>query len=129
MGTRQFIRFQVRYTGKTGHPVGVFGACHHLRRRGVLSAAEDDLFSSVDQWFDRFLPEPPFYAQGNPERAITYFKDPIPQHFEDQLNRLLQILDRHCVPYDRVAVDDVGEIIYEDTFQVATVYRPTESAE
>jgi hypothetical protein len=28
-----YIRIQARYRGKTGKPGGIFGACHHLRRR------------------------------------------------------------------------------------------------
>ena len=32
-----YIRYQVRYSGKTGKPVGIFGACWHLWRRGLLS--------------------------------------------------------------------------------------------
>jgi hypothetical protein len=116
----RFVRFQVRYNGKLGLPVGIFGACHHLRRAGRLSPEDDRLFSDVDAWFDRALPEPPFYRDGNSLKAITWFKKSA-IHLIDALRPLREILERYDVPYDVIETDDPGTIVYEDEFQVGVV--------
>lgn len=36
-----YVRMQATYVGRLGVPVGVFVAVDQLRRRGVLSAAEE----------------------------------------------------------------------------------------
>ncbi len=114
------MRFQVRYNGRLGLPVGIFGACHHLRRAGRLSAEDDKLFGDIDAWFDQELPTPPFYADGNSIKAITWFKHSA-THLIDALGPLRDLLDRYQVPYDVVRTGDPGTIVYEDEFQVAVV--------
>ena len=115
-----YVRVQVRYCGKLGLPVGIFGACHHLRRAGRLSQAEDELFASLDAWFDRELPTPPFYADGNSIKAITWFRSSAKVLIE-ALGPLKELLQQHSVRYDVVATDDPGRIVYEDAFQVGVV--------
>lgn len=115
-----YVRIQTTYCGKTGKPVGIFGACHHLRRRGVLTAEEDALFRQIDDWFIEHLPQPPFYMLGNPDKAITWFKASATDMLE-RLTPLVKILETHNVVYDLVRTDNPGRIIYEDAFQVAVV--------
>lgn len=69
-----YIRCQVRYSGKTGKPVGIFGTCCHLWRRGLLSDEEAARIEEVENRFEEVLPEPPSYADGNSETAITSFR-------------------------------------------------------
>jgi hypothetical protein len=116
----RYVRFQARYTGKHGHAVGIFGACHHLRRDGRLSSEEDRLFAEVDAWFDRELRNPEFYEDGNSVNAITWFKTSATQLI-DRLLPLCDLLQRHGVEYDVVECDDPGRIIYEDEFQIGAV--------
>ena len=115
-----YVRIQVRYCGRTGKPVGIFCACHHLRRRGVLPAEDDALFQQVEDWFIEHLPQPAFYQDGNPDKAITWFKAEAVDMLE-RLGPLRTLLDKHGVRYDIVRTDDPGRIIYEDPWQVAVV--------
>jgi len=101
-------------------PVGIFGACHHLRRAGRLSAEDDQRFTEIDAWFDRELVTPPFYQDGNSIKGITWFKQSATRLLE-ALGPLREILERYEVPYDIVESDDPGTIVYEDEFQVGVV--------
>lgn len=67
----EYFRIHVTYCGKTGKPVGIFGACHHLKRAGRLTPEEAKLFEETDTWYIEALPEPPFYKDGNPQKAIV----------------------------------------------------------
>ncbi|MDR2942965.1 MAG: hypothetical protein LBV17_10280 [Treponema sp.] len=75
---QKYVRIQVRYTGKTGKPVGIFGACHHVINSSYYSynvtEEEKQLFQNIDNWFIENLPNPPFYEEGNPNKYITWFK-------------------------------------------------------
>ncbi|NJP94053.1 hypothetical protein HCN51_32245 [Nonomuraea sp. FMUSA5-5] len=123
-----YVRFQVRYYGRLGVPVGIFAACHHLRRAGRLTPADDRLFTEVDGWFIARLPYPPFYADGNTVRAVPWFK-PGAAALIAALAPLEDLLRRYAVPYDVVRSPDPGTIIYEDEFQIGVlpyVRRPAQ---
>ncbi|MFB4269361.1 hypothetical protein [Nonomuraea sp. GTA35] len=115
-----FVRFQVRYYGRLGVPVGIFAACHHLRRAGRLTPVDDELFTKVDDWFIARLPYPPFYADGNTIRAVPWFK-PGAACLIDALAPLEDLLRRYGVAYDVVRSPDPGTIIYEDDFQIGVL--------
>jgi hypothetical protein len=117
----KYVRIQTRYSGKTGKPVGIFGACWHLQRAGKLNDAEIDLFRSIDNWFIDNLPEPPFYKDGNPDKAVTWFKRDTTEKMMEELKPLMELLDKNKVEYDIVLTNFPGKIIYEDEYQVATV--------
>ena len=36
----KYFRIHVTYKGKTGKPVGLFGACNHLKRAGKLTPTD-----------------------------------------------------------------------------------------
>lgn len=116
-----FVRLQVRYKGKTGKPVGIFGACHHLSRAGRLSDEDAELFKSIDRWFTTHLPELPFYSDGNPGKAVTYFKMPAATQMLQRLEPLEDLLRRYGVAYDFVALHGIVNIVYQDDVQVAVV--------
>ncbi|MES1179322.1 MAG: hypothetical protein ABUL62_33710 [Myxococcales bacterium] len=115
-----FVRIQVRYCGKLGLPVGIFGACHHLRRAGRLSPEDDQLFEEVKAWFIRELPEPPFYGDGNSIKAITWFKQSAVRLIA-AAEPLQSLLSRYQVSFDVVETDDPGDVVYEDEFQVGVI--------
>ena len=120
--TMNYFRLHVSYTGKTGKPVGIFGACHHLKRFGKLSSEEQKLFEEVDAWYTEHLPEPPFYKNGNPQRAIAWFKDtPEERKLTQRLTPLVELLQKYRDDYTVTRSSASGEIVYEDDFQIATL--------
>ncbi|MBI4979494.1 MAG: hypothetical protein HZC28_18600 [Spirochaetes bacterium] len=120
---KKYVRIQVRYTGKTGKPVGIFGACHHVVHSSYhpFNATDDDrkLFKEIEDWFELHLPNPPFYAEGNPEKYITWFKTEKAGMMIEKLTPLMKLLEKYAVPYDIVYTDSAGTIVYEDEFQIA----------
>lgn len=121
--TEKYIRVQARYRGRLGVEVGVFVAVDHLRRAGVLSAAEESQYFDVDDWFQVHLPNPPFYDDGNSVGAVTWFKSPVPLEMAERIGTLMSILTAHGVEHDVLSAEDPGEQIYEDDFQVGVVPR------
>ncbi|MFI7708359.1 hypothetical protein [Nonomuraea sp. NPDC049480] len=119
-GDGLYLRFQVRYCGRLGVPVGIFAACHHLRRDGRLTTEDDELFREVDSWFIARLPYPPFYADGNTIRAVSWFK-PAAAGLIAALAPLEDLLRRYGVPCDAVRSPDPGTIVYEDDFQIGVL--------
>ena len=116
----KYFRIHVSYTGKTGKLVGIFGACWHLKQAGKLLAEEIQLLEDIDAWYDEYLPNPAFYDDGNPQKAITWFKDtPDARQLAERLSQLTQLLDKYEVPYKESRTSDPGAIIYEDEYQVA----------
>ena len=120
---QKYVRIQVRYFGKTGKPVGIFGACHHVVKNSyyTFNTTEDEknLFLNVENWFNENLPNPPFYNEGNPNKYITWFKTKTTKHMIEMLIPLMKLLEKYNVEYDIVYTNFVGNIIYEDDFQVA----------
>jgi hypothetical protein len=117
-----YFRIHVHYNGSTGKPLGIFSACHHLRRAGALTQEDARLFEEIDNWYKEHLPEPPFYKDGNPRKAIMWFKDtPAARELVGKLDVLTALLDKYRVAHETSWTDDPGEIIYEDEYQVAVV--------
>jgi len=123
---RKYMRVQARYTGKTGKPVGLFAANWHIMRADLYTPEDKALFLAAEDWFNEHLPNPPFYDKENPEKnnpqkAITYFKTGAIAKYEEQILILTGLLDKYGVDYDIVFTNSVGEIIYEDDYQVAVI--------
>lgn len=120
-----YVRIQTRYCGKTGKPVGIFAACWHLMegfmREDRLSEEEKELYLNIREWFEENLPNPPYYEDGNSINAITWFKRDTTKDMRDRLRPLVDLLGKYNVDYDIVYSDNVGEIIYEDDFQIAVI--------
>jgi hypothetical protein len=120
---QKYVRIQVRYTGKTGKPVGIFGACHHVIKNSYYTYDttndEKQLFQNIEDWFNQHLPNPPFYNEGNPNNYITWFKTETTTHMIEKLFPLMDLLEKYNVKYDIVYTNFIGKIVYEDEFQVA----------
>jgi hypothetical protein len=118
----EYFRIHVTYAGQTGKPVGIFGACHHLKRAGKLTPEEIERFERIDAWFTEALPEPTFYREGNPKKAITWFKDTEEvRELTARLKPLMDLLEKHGVEYKVTRTCNPGTVIYEDPFQVAVI--------
>jgi hypothetical protein len=118
----EYFRIHVTYCGKTGKPVGIFGACHHLKRAGRLTPEEAKLFEDTDAWYMEALPEPPFYKDGNPQKAIVWFKDTEEvRELVRRLDPLVDLLKKYNVEHKTSWTINPGEVIYEDEYQVAVI--------
>ncbi|OAE00569.1 hypothetical protein [Arthrobacter sp. OY3WO11] len=115
-----FLRFQTKYVGRTGAPVGVFVAVDHLRRTGRLSEEEITCYAVADAWFQENLPNPPFYEDGNSIGAITWFRESA-DSMTTHLDPLLAILDAKEVAWERLSASDPGRIVYQDPWQVGVI--------
>ena len=105
----------------TKQPRGLFTAVGKLVDEKLLTEQEEKEYWRNRAYFERVLPVPPYYAQGNPDKAITWYKD------NDKANRLF----REMVFYRRMTekygkklylseCDEIpGTIIYEDEYQIA----------
>lgn len=118
-----YVRIQATYRGRLGVEVGIFVAADHLRRAGVLTAAETSTYLDVDDWFLEHLPDPDFYADGNTIGAVTWFKTPIPDAMWERVDQMCGILRAHHVLFDVVYATDPGARVYEDAYQIGVVPR------
>ena len=105
----------------TKQPRGIFTAVGKLVDAGVLSEAETEEYWNNRRYFEDVLPVPPFYDQGNPDGAITWFKDtPEGNRIWEEMTFYRNMAVKYGVQlYLSECTDIPGEIIYEDTFQIA----------
>ena len=105
----------------TKQPRGIFTAVGKLVDAGVLSEAETEEYWNNRRYFEDVLPVPPFYDQGNPDGAITWFKDtPDGNRIWEEMTFYRNMAVKYRVQlYLSECTDIPGEIIYEDTFQIA----------
>ena len=117
----KYVRVQGRDLAyRTGKPVGVFAAVHRLQQDGKLNEEEKETYYNIDQvWFQESLPNPPFYNDDEPGKPITWFKVATTAHMLEKLKPLIDMMDKHDMPYDVVYTNFVGKIVYEDKYQVA----------
>ena len=126
MLNQKYMRVQARYTGKTGKPVGMFAANWHIHNDGRFSPEDKELFLKTEEWFRGNLTVPPFYdlenpEKNNPQKAITYFKAEAVSKYAEKTLVLTGLLEKYGVEYDIVYTNSVGEIIYEDEYQIAVI--------
>ncbi len=105
----------------TKQPRGIFTTVGKLVDAGVLSEAETEEYWNNRRYFEDVLPVPPFYDQGNPDGAITWFKDtPEGNRIWEEMTFYRNMAVKYGVQlYLSECTDIPGEIIYEDTFQIA----------
>src|SRR6187431_1967214 len=99
MAEKTFVRLQASYRGRLGVEVGVFVAVDHLRRADRLTEDEEELYFDVDDWFQVHLPNPPFYDDGNPKGAVTWFKSSSTGEMRRRLEPLCRILNVYGVTW------------------------------
>ena len=59
----------------TKQPRGIFTAVWKLVESGILNEEEIKEYWRNREYFEKVLPVPPIYDDGNPAGAITWFKD------------------------------------------------------
>lgn len=105
----------------TKQPRGIFTTVGKLVDAGVLSETETEEYWNNRRYFEDVLPVPPFYDQGNPDGAITWFKDtPEGNRIWEEMIFYRNMAAKYGVQlYLSECTDIPGEIIYEDNFQIA----------
>ena len=118
MSEMKYMRIQGREDSYiTKYPKGIFSLCWNLIRDGILTEEEKELFISIDNWFKEVLPEPEPCV--NHEKVITFFKCESTKEMYEKLKPATALLDKYNKPYDIVYTSFVGEIVYEDEWQIA----------
>ncbi len=106
---------------KTKEPVGLFVTVWYLVEKGLLTEDEVAEYWKNRKWFEENLPIPPFYESGNPDGAITWYKDN--ERGRDMCGQMQFYRDmakKYGVQLYKSESDTApGEIIYEDDFQIA----------
>lgn len=114
---------------KTGLPVGIFVAVWRLVEAKKLTAEEEKLYWENRSYFEKVLPVPPYYEKGNPDGAVTWFKDT--EQGNDiyrQMDFYRKMLKKYGVKFYKSSTQRIpGRVIYEDVFQIAVVGQNSES--
>lgn len=105
----------------TQQPRGIFTAVWRLVDDGILSEAETAEYWKNRRYFEEILPVPPFYEQGNPEGAITWFKDTeAGNRIYEQLTFYRDMAAKYGLALYLTECNELpGEVIYEDDYQIA----------
>ena len=105
----------------TQQPRGLFTAIWKLVDAKTLTEEETAEYWKNRQYFEKVLPVPPFYEKGNPDNAITWFKDtPQGNDIYQQMTFYRAMAKKHGLKlYISKCTELPGEVIYEDDFQIA----------
>ena len=105
----------------TRQPRGLFTAVGKLVDAKLLTNDEEKEYWKNRAYFEKELPVPPFYEQGNPDGAVTWFKDTAEgkQIFREMVF-YRRIADKYGKKLFLSECGEVpGELVYEDAFQIA----------
>lgn len=105
----------------TQQPRGIFTAVWKMVDAGMMNDEEVAEYWRNREYFEEVLPVPPLYADGNPEGAITWFKDtPEGNRIWEQMTFYRAMGAKYGVRFFRSECSEVpGELLYEDDFQIA----------
>ncbi|MBO4858392.1 MAG: hypothetical protein J5527_07750 [Treponema sp.] len=105
----------------TQQPRGLFTAIGKLVDAKTLSEKEIAEYWKNREYFEKVLPVPPFYDKGNPDKAITWFKDtPQGNDIYRQMTFYRSMAKKYGLKlYMSQCTELPGEVIYEDDFQIA----------
>ena len=105
----------------TKQPRGLFTAVGKLVDAKLLTEEEEKEYWKNRAYFERVLPVPPFYEAGNPDHAITWFKD---TEKGRRIFHELSFYRRMAEKYGKKlflssCLVPPGTLIYEDEYQIA----------
>ena len=112
----------------TQQPRGIFTAIGKLVDAGILSEEETEEYWKNRAYFEKVLPVPPFYDEGNPDKAITWFKDtPEGNWIYSEMTFYHEMARKYGTQlYMSECAEIPGEIIYEDDYQIAIKNQRTD---
>jgi len=105
----------------TQQPRGIFTTVGKLVDNKTLTEEEEKEYWKNREYFEEVLPVPPFYEQGNPDHATTWFKNGKEGNdIWQQMTFYRNMCAKYGVRLYLSECDEVpGDITYEDAFQVA----------
>lgn len=105
----------------TGQPRGIFTAVWKLVDEGIMNEKEVEEYWKNKAYFEKALPVPPFYEQGNPDGAVTWFKDNAQGNdIYEQMTFYREMAKKYGTQLYKSECNEIpGEVIYEDDFQIA----------
>lgn len=117
-----YTRYHVNYISpKTGQPVGLFVAVWSILDT-CLTKDEVQEYWQNRNYFEKVLPIPPFYSDGNTIGAVTWFKENNNTvAIIEKLEFYFRMLRKYNVDVVKSQSDNPGTIIYEDEYQVGVI--------
>ncbi len=105
----------------TNQPRGLFTAVWKLVEADILTEEEQKEYWKNREYFEKALPVPPFYADGNPDRAVTWFKNnENGDRIFEEMTFYKDMAKKYGVKlYISECCELPGEVVYEDDFQIA----------
>lgn len=105
----------------TQQPRGIFTAIFKLVESKTMNEDEIKEYWKNREYFEKVLPLPPYYENGNPDRAITWFKDSEEgNEIFSQMTFYLKMAEKYHLDLYRSEAEEIpGELVYEDAFQIA----------
>lgn len=121
----KYIRFRSSEESPyTGEKYGIFVAVWHLIRDQKVAPEEEADYWEHRAWFESNLPIPPFYENGNLDKAVTWFKkDVLTTEMKRKLAFYFSLAEKYGLKITEDETDYLDEIIYEDLFQVAVIHK------
>lgn len=116
-----FIRFVYETPYDKGLSCGPFTGLEELREEGKLETYEEEWANEIFEWFNEFLPCPPWKKEGFHWSAVSWFKEDTAIEFIGKMWETVGILKRHNVPIKVMRTESPGLILYSDEFQVVAV--------
>ena len=107
----------------TKQPRGIFTTVGKLVDSKTLTEEETAEYWKQREYFEKVLPVPPFYKDGNPDHAVTWFKDTEQgRDIWNQLTFYRQMCSKYGIQLYKTETTEIpGKIIYEDDFQIAVI--------
>lgn len=104
----------------TQQPRGIFTAVWKLVENKTLMEEEEKEYWKNREYFEEVLPVPPFYEQGNPDNATTWFKNAeAGNDIWKQMTFYRDMCKKYGVRLYLTECEELpGELVYEDAFQI-----------
>ncbi len=110
----------------TQKPRGIFTTVGKLVDAKTLTEEETAEYWKQRAYFEKVLPVPQFYEQGNPDHAVTWFKNT--EQGNDIWQQLIfyrRMCDKYGIKLFKSECSELpGKVIYEDDFQIAVINQP-----
>jgi hypothetical protein len=113
-----YIRFVVGHDGEDHRSLtGLIAEARLLRDRDDLDQYQIAWLEDTYDWFNEYLPCPPFSSSTWPRDAVSWFKDDAGESIR-RMWELAALLQQHGIPVRMLRSANPGKILYEDAFQI-----------